>query len=46
MEITLDDAKTIVNTADTNKDGRISYDGKWFEAATQCLIIQMPAFCY
>lgn len=28
VPLTLDDAKAIVSEADTNKDGRISYDGK------------------
>ena len=28
VTLTLDDAKAIVSEADTNKDGRISYDGK------------------
>ena len=28
VDLTLDGAKAIVSEADTNKDGRISYDGK------------------
>ena len=28
VTLTFDDAKAIVSEADTNKDGRISYDGK------------------
>ena len=28
VTLTLDDAKAIVSEADTNKDGRISYDGE------------------
>ena len=31
VNITIDDAKAIVSAADTNKDGRISYDGKQFK---------------
>ena len=34
MTLSIADAKTIVNEADTDKDGRISYNGKMTEYYT------------
>lgn len=41
VEISLEAAKAIVSESDTDKDGRISYDGKQHLRSTELLYIQL-----